>query len=101
MDVLVQRILFLTGAVAVAFAAAYSLYSLWEEHTATGRCFSAERKLEQHRFGMDLQQAMNLADEEANRRRSAEICLTDDGACLEGFADDQKDFCNGLFASGG
>ncbi|UUX50385.1 hypothetical protein NUH88_01545 [Nisaea acidiphila] len=94
MDALIQKILFLTGGTAVAFAAAYGLYTLWEEHTATGRCFSAERKLEQHRFGIDFQKAMSLADDAANRKRSVEICLTDDGVCLEGFARDLQEFCN-------
>jgi len=101
MDALVQRILFLAGGLAVAFGAVYGLYSLWEEHTATGRCFAAERKLEQHRFGMDLQQVMNLADKQANRKRSIEICLTDDGACLDGFADDLRAFCHSQMTSGG
>jgi hypothetical protein len=100
MDGLVQRILFLLGGAGVTFAAAFSLYSLWEEHTATGRCFAAERKLEHPRFGRDVQKALSLADEEANRKRSVDLCLTDDGACLEGFADDLKEFCNAQIASG-
>ncbi|MEQ8333040.1 hypothetical protein [Nisaea sp.] len=100
-DALVQRVLFLVGGVAITFCAGYGLYTLWEEHTLTGRCFSAERRLEQHRFGMDLQNLLNLADQQANRKRSVELCFVERGSCFEGFAPDLQDFCNSQITFGG
>lgn len=101
MDAVVQRVLFLAGGAAVIFTVAYSLYAFWETHTATGRCFAAERTLEQHRFGMDFQSMMNLADKEANRKRSLELCFIENSACFEGFSPDVKAFCNAVAAGGG
>tara|TARA_R110002012_G_scaffold20311_2_gene72068 strand:- start:990 stop:1298 length:309 start_codon:yes stop_codon:yes gene_type:complete len=100
-DALVQRVLFLVGGVAITFCAGYGLYTLWEEQTLTGRCFAAERRLEQHRFGMDLQALLNLADQQANRKRSVELCFVEEGACFNGFAADLQDFCNSQMMSRG
>ena len=101
MDSLIQKILFLTGGAAVAFGDAYGLYSLWEEHTISGRCFSAERTLERHSFGMEVQQALNLADDKANRKRTLELCFIENNACFEGYSADIRDFCNAQAARGG
>jgi len=99
-DALIQKILFLAGGAAVIFGACYGIYSLWEEHTISGRCFAGERKLEQHRFGMDMQHLLNLSDVQANKKRSVELCFVEDGACFDGFAPDLQDFCNSELTSG-
>ena len=100
-DALVQKVLFLVGGAVVTFCAGYGLYSLWEENTMSGRCFSAERRIEQHKFGIDLQNLMNLADQQANRKRSVELCFVEHGTCFNGFAADLQDFCNSQMTSGG
>ncbi|MEO9901860.1 hypothetical protein [Nisaea sp.] len=100
-DALVQKIFFLMGGVAVTFCAGYGLYSLWEENTMSGRCFSAERRIEQHKFGIDLQNLMNLADQQANRKRTVELCSVGDGACFSGYAHDLQAFCNSATSGGG
>jgi len=100
-DALVQKVLFLVGGAVVTFCAGYGLHSIWEEHTMSGRCFSAERRIEQHMFGMDLQNLMNLADQQANRKRTDELCFVEEGACYPGYARDLQDFCNSQMTSGG
>lgn len=89
----VQKVAFVLGMILVFAGAGFSIFTIWEEKTVSGRCFAVERTLERHRLGVRLQEATNLADQEANRTRAAELCAAENNVCLDLFASDTRDFC--------